>query len=255
MPAPALFVSHGAPSIAIETDDYTSALERYGATLAGARAIVVVSAHWQAPPPVRINAVALPEPIYDFGGFAPELYTMRYDAPGDPVLAREIAQLLGGSLETTRGWDHGLWVPMHILLRANPLPAVEVSLPIGATPRDLMEIGHKLGALRDRDIIVAGSGGIVHNLRLINFRGKDAPVEPWAQAFDAWVADRIASRDFDQLASYRALAPNAALAVPTPEHFEPLFITLGAMRDGDDIETLFAGFHYGTLSMRSIATR
>src|SRR5436309_14220311 len=128
---PALFVSHGAPTIAIEEDGYTRALREYGHSLAGARAIAVVSAHWESAPPVRVNAVAKPEPIYDFGGFPRQLYTMRYDAPGDPELAREIAAMLGGTLETSRGWDHGLWVPLHVMLRDNPLPAVEISLPQG----------------------------------------------------------------------------------------------------------------------------
>src|SRR5216684_697087 len=112
---PSLFISHGAPSIAIEQDDFTRAVAAYGATLAGARAIVIVSAHWQTRG-LRVNAVAHPETIYDFGGFSEALYRIRYEAPGDPALAREIANLLGGAtLEETRGWDHGLWVPLRIL--------------------------------------------------------------------------------------------------------------------------------------------
>jgi len=252
---PSLFVSHGAPSIAIEDDDYTRTLAGFGATLAGARAIAVVSAHWQAPPPMRVNAVANPEPIYDFGGFAPQLYTMRYDAPGDPALAREIAALTGTVLETIRGWDHGLWVPMHVMLGANPIPAIEMSLPLGATPRELLDIGRRLSPIRDDGVIVAGSGGIVHNLRMLNFGDKFAAPEPWAQEFDDWVAARIAERDFETLADYRAVAPHANLAAPTPEHFDPLFVTLGAMREDDVVETVFAGFHYGTLSLRTVAAK
>lgn len=255
MRAPAVFVSHGAPSLAIERDAYTDALARFGATLAGARAIAIVSAHWQSPPPIRVNAVALPDPIYDFGGFAQELYTMRYDAPGDPTLATEIASILGGALETSRGWDHGLWVPLHVMLRANPLPAVEISLPLGATPRDLLEVGRKLSPLRDRNVIVAGSGGIVHNLRTLDFHDKAATPAPWARELDDWVAERIAARDVDALADYRHLAPHAALGAPTTEHFDPLFVALGAMREDDEIETVFAGFHYGTLSLRTMSAR
>jgi len=255
MRTPAMFVSHGAPSIAIEEDDYTRTLARFGATLAGARAIAVVSAHWQAPAPIRVNAVAHPEPIYDFGGFAPELYTMRYDAPGDPALAPEIAALLGGAIETSRGWDHGLWVPMHVMLGAHPLPAVEISLPLDATPDELLDAGRKLAPLRDRGVVIAGSGGIVHNLRMLNFGAKHAPPEPWAKEFDDWVAQRIAERDFPTLAAYREHAPHAHLAAPTPEHFDPLFVALGALRDDDEIETVFEGFHYGTLSLRTFAAR
>jgi len=250
MQVPALFVSHGAPSIAIGSDDYTRALERFGATLVGARAIAVVSAHWEAPPPLRVNAVPRPEPIYDFGGFAPELYTMRYDAPGDPALAAEIAALVSGTLEHSRGWDHGLWIPLRIMLGANPLPAVEISLPQRTQPRELLDLGRRLSPLRDRGVIVAGSGGIVHNLRMLDLGDKKAPPAPWAVEFDEWVAHRIAERDFDTLADYRTRAPHAHLAAPTPEHFDPLFVALGATREEDEIATVYAGFHYATLSMR-----
>jgi 4,5-DOPA dioxygenase extradiol len=249
-----MFVSHGAPSIAVEEDDYTRTLARFGERLAHARAIAVVSAHWQAPAPMRVNAVARPEPIYDFGGFSPELYTMRYDAPGDPELAREIASLLGATLETSRGWDHGLWVPMHVMLGAHPLPTVEISLPFGATPHDLLDAGRRLAPLRERGVVIAGSGGIVHNLRMLNMGSKHAAPEPWAAEFDERIAEWIRTRDFDAIAAYREKAPNARLAAPTPEHFDPLFVTLGAMREDDEIETVFAGFHYGTLSLRTIAT-
>ena len=245
----ALFVSHGAPTIAIEDDAYTRTLREFGHSLAGARAIAVVSAHWEAPPPLRVNAVARPEPIYDFGGFPRQLYTMRYDAPGDPELAREIAAFAGGMLETERGWDHGLWVPLHVMLRDNPIPAVELSLPRGSPPRELLELGRKLAPLRDEGVIVAGSGGIVHNLRILNVAAMEAPVAE----FEAWVWEKIESRDFDALADYRTNAPHADLAVPTPEHFDPVFITLGAARDDDELVNVFAGFHYGTLSMRTFA--
>ena len=249
----ALFVSHGAPTIAIEDDAYTRTLREFGHTLAGARAIALVSAHWEAPPPVRVNAVARPEPIYDFGGFPRQLYTMRYDAPGDPSLAREIAAMIGGTLETSRGWDHGLWVPLHDMLRDNPLPAVEISLPQGTAPRELLALGRALGPLRDNGVIVAGSGGIVHNLRVLNMGDKDAAPADWAAEFDAWAWEKIASRDFETLAEYRTKAPHANLAVPTPEHFDPVFVPLGAARDDDELVNVFAGFHYATLSMRTFA--
>ncbi|HEV2722831.1 MAG TPA: class III extradiol ring-cleavage dioxygenase [Thermoanaerobaculia bacterium] len=249
----ALFVSHGAPTIAIEDDAYTRTLREYGRTLAGAHAIAVVSAHWEAPPPLRVNAVARPEPIYDFGGFPRQLYTMRYDAPGDPELARDIAALAGGALETARGWDHGLWVPLHVMLRDNAIPAVEISLPHGAAPRELLALGRALGALRDDGVIVAGSGGIVHNLRALDFGGKDAPPAAWAAEFDAWVWEKIEARNFDGLAEYRTKAPHAELAAPTPEHFDPVFVPLGAARDDDELVNVFAGFHYATLSMRTFA--
>jgi 4,5-DOPA dioxygenase extradiol len=251
MRAPVVFVAHGAPSLALQNDAVTRALRTFGETLDGARAIAVVSAHWETRGGIRVNAVAKPEVIYDFGGFSPELYTMRYDAPGDPELAREIATLLGASLETARGWDHGLWVPlMHIRPRAD-IPVVEISLPSPSAGEDLLRIGAALAPLRDRGIVIMGTGGIVHNLRRINFAGVDAPAEEWAKAFDGWVAERVESRDYAALANYQR-APNAREAVPTPEHYQPLLVAAGAAGD-DTPRTIVDAFHYGTLSMRSIA--
>ncbi|HEY2093159.1 MAG TPA: class III extradiol ring-cleavage dioxygenase [Thermoanaerobaculia bacterium] len=251
MKCPAVFVAHGAPSLALQDDAVTRALRTFGETLDGARAIAVVSAHWETRAGVRVNAVAKPEVIYDFGGFAPELYTMRYDAPGDPELAREIATMIGASLETERGWDHGLWVPLtHIRPRAD-IPVVEISLPAPSRGDDLLRLGAALAPLRDRGIVVMGTGGIVHNLRRINFAGVNAPAEEWAREFDTWVAERIEARDYAALARYQE-APNARDAVPTPEHYEPILVAAGAAGD-DTPRTIVDAFHYGTLSMRSIA--
>jgi len=250
---PALFISHGAPSIAIEQDDFTRAATAYGATLANARAIAVVSAHWQARG-VRVNAVEHPETIYDFGGFSDELYRISYQAPGDPALAREIATLLGGAaIEEQRGWDHGLWVPLRILLPEARVPIVEIAQPYQTTPEELMRIGRALSPLRDRGVAIIGSGGIVHNLRAFQIPDKNSPVDDWAKEFDDWFANHLAARDFATLMRYHDLAPHAALAVPTPEHFEPVFITLGATRESDSLTTIYEGFHYGNLSMRTFA--
>lgn len=215
--------------------------------------MVVVSAHWQTRGGQRANAVERPAPIYDFGGFSPELYTLRYNAPGDPALAAEVAAIAGATLETERGWDHGLWVPLMHLRPQADIPIVELSLPFPADPRALIELGRRLRPLRERGVIIAGSGGIVHNLRLIDLSAKEAPIAPWAKQFDDWIAARIAARDFDAIADYRTRAPHADRAVPTPEHFEPLLVALGATRDDERLATLYEGFHFGSLSMRSIA--
>jgi 4,5-DOPA dioxygenase extradiol len=250
---PSLFISHGAPSIALEQDDFTRAVASFGKTLTEARAIVVVSAHWQARS-VRVNAVAQPETMYDFGGFSEELYKIRYEAAGDPALAREIATLLGGApLEETRGWDHGLWVPMRILLPDANVPIVEIAQPHPTSPAELLRLGQALGPLRDQGVVIAGSGGLVHNLRAIHLADKNVPVDDWAKQFDDWFATHLAARDFETLTRYRDLAPHATLAVPTPEHFEPLFVTLGASRETDALTNIYEGFHYGNLSMRSFA--
>jgi 4,5-DOPA dioxygenase extradiol len=248
MRAPSFFVAHGAPSLALEHDDFTRAARSFGESLRDVRAIALVSAHWQARAP-RVNAVARPEPVYDFGGFSPELYSMRYDAPGEPELAREIASLLDAPIETERGWDHGVWVPFLHLLPEARTPIVEIALPPDG---DLLAIGRKLSPLRDRGIAIAGSGGIVHNLRILDFGNKNAKPLDWAAEFDGWIADRLAARDFEAIANYER-GPSASLAVPTPEHFEPLLIVLGAAHPDDQLRTIYEGFQYATLSMRSVS--
>ncbi|SRR5581483_5033228 len=251
MRAPAFFVAHGAPSLAIEQDDFTRAANAFGKSLEGVRGIAFISAHWQSRGPARVNAVARPAMIYDFGGFAPELYQMEYAAPGAPELAKEIAALIGAPLESERGWDHGVWVPMLHIRPAADIPIVEVALPAGAEPRELAQLGAALAPLRDKGVAIAGSGGIVHNLRILDLGNKNAEPLGWASEFDRWIADRMNARDFDAIARYRS-APGASLAVPTPEHFEPLLIVLGAAFADDSLSTIYEGFQYATLSMRSV---
>jgi 4,5-DOPA dioxygenase extradiol len=256
MTLPSIFISHGAPTIALEEDAFTRAVRRYGESLAGARGVAVVSAHWQTRGGFRVNAVARPGLIYDFGGFPDDLYHMRYDAAGDPALAGEIAALLGAELEEQRGWDHGVWIPLRILLPEANLPVVEISLPHPADPHALIDAGRKLAPLRDRGIVIVGSGGIVHNLRAIGPAMGTGQREPapdaWAAEFDRWAFERFRARDLEALADYRR-HPAAALAVPTPEHFEPLLVVAGSMRDDDEVVPIHEGMLYGNLSMRAFA--
>ena len=253
---PAVFFAHGSPMVAIELDDFTQSVRAFGAALPRPRAIVVVSAHWEAPGPVRVTSAERPPQLYDFSGFPNELYEVRYPSPGDPALATALVETLTSSgipaaAEPRRGIDHGAWVPMRHAFPSADLPLLEVSLPQPRTPRDVVAIGKALAPWRERGVLLVGSGGIVHNLRRVRFDDKRAPVEPWATEFDQWVRDRVAARDIDGLSEYSMRAPNAAAAVPTSEHFDPQFFVLGAALPGDHVRTLFEGFHHGTLSMRS----
>ncbi len=254
--APAVFVSHGSPMVGIETDPYTDALARFGAAEAPG-AILVVSAHWEAGGPIRVTSADRHGTIHDFGGFPRALYEVRYPATGAPALAAEVSERLGAAgfpatLDAGRGLDHGAWVP---LLRMKPradVPVVAVSLPDPRTPDELLRIGEALRPLRDAGVLILGSGGIVHNLRILEWRDKFAPAADWARGFDEWVAERLAG-DRD-LRAFRE-APSGRLAVPTSEHFDPVFVVLGASTPGDVHEPIFTGFHHGTLSMRTFALR
>jgi 4,5-DOPA dioxygenase extradiol len=247
---PVVFVSHGSPMTAIQEDDYSRALEGLGPKLPRPRAVVVVSAHWEAGPPVRITGAAHPDLIYDFSGFPDQLFRLTYPAPGDPDLARDIASTLAAKVDEKRGLDHGAWVPLRRIFPAADLPVVEVSLTRGADPLHYLELGKALAPLRDLGVLLLGSGGVVHNLRLVDFESKSAPVDGWAREFDAWVRDRVEASEVDRLLDYRRQAPHADLAVPTTEHFDPLFFALGAGGRGR-VKEIYSGFHHANLSMRS----
>ena len=257
MAFPALFVSHGAPSAALEDDAYTRALGAWARERPRPRAVVVVSAHAEARGPVRVNTAAHSPLIYDFYGFPQALYDLHYPAPGAPDLAREVAGAFAGAgiepaLDAQRGWDHGVWVPLRLLFPAADVPIVAVSLPAPRTPALLLAMGAALAPLRGKGVLLVGSGGIVHNLHRLRPDDGETP-EPWAAAFGAWVDERLLALDREGLSAYASRAPHADLAVPTSEHFDPLFFVLGALDTRDRVESVYEGFRDGTLSLRSFA--
>lgn len=251
---PAVFVSHGSPMTALDKGPYARALAEFGKSV-HPQAIAVISAHWQESG-IRIGAGARPELIYDFGGFPAELYQIKYEAPGSPELAAELAVELKRAgfetgLDTQRGWDHGVWVPLRLMFPEARIPVVEISLPMRWTPEELYKVGNVLGGLRSKGVLVLGSGGIVHNLRMMNSRDRSAPTEGWAQDFQDWVKQRIAGRELEILFRYEELAPNVKWAVPTPEHFAPLFPVIGASGEEARLVSIFEGFEHGNISMFS----
>ncbi|WP_338864076.1 class III extradiol ring-cleavage dioxygenase [Myxococcus stipitatus] len=257
--APALFVSHGSPMVALDADAYPRALRTFGDGAGSVKALVVVSAHWETPGEVRVTSSAQPPLIHDFYGFPQALYRLRYGAPGAPSLAADIVSRLSGAgvkavADGERGWDHGTWIPLLHMFPQAMLPVVQVSMPLDASPAEVAKLGEALRPLRAEGVLLMGSGGIVHNLRRVNFHHKDASPEPWAQAFDTWVAEKLEARDFTGLQSWLD-APNGRLAHPRAEHLLPLYFVLGAALPEDRLTPVFEGFHHGTLSMRSFALR
>lgn len=258
---PALFVSHGAPLEALDREGaFARDLRREVKALPRPRAIAIVSAHWETPGGAKATASERPPLIYDFGGFPEELYRIRYPCPGDPSLAARIVALLEAAgleagLDAARGLDHGAWVPLLLGFPAADVPVVQVSLPRHASPEALARQGAALSALRDEGVLLVGSGGAVHNLARVSLGDPDSDdgQAAWAREFDTWLAERLSARDFAAVFDYRRSAPHARLAAPTPEHFDPLLVVLGAARDGERVRTVHEGFRYGSLSMRSFA--
>jgi 4,5-DOPA dioxygenase extradiol len=242
--------------VAVEAEDpYVRSLRDLGGRLPRPRAVVVVSAHWQADVPVRVTASPRPETLHDFGGFPDELYAILYPAPGDPALAADLARRLNDTglpaeTDPRRGLDHGAWVPLKWIYPRADVPVVQVSLPL-LPPERLVRLGRALAPLRKEGVLLVGSGGVVHNLGRLHWEDKHAPADGWAESFDRWTADRVDALDAPALIDYRARAPHAALAAPTTDHFDPLFAVLGAAVPGDRASTVFEGFHYGNLSLRT----
>ncbi len=242
---------------ALGGDSHAAALQAFGDRHRPARAILIVSAHWQVSKPVRVTAWDHAPLLYDFAGFPEELSKVTYPAPGSPVAAARVVKVLQSAgwhsrFESGRGLDHGAWTPLKLAWPAADIPVIEVSVPF-VPPQDLFQLGKALRPLRDDGFLLAGSGGIVHNLRRVHLENKDVPVDPWAAEFDGWVANAIAARKWEDLFDYRDRGPHARLSAPTTEHFDPLFIVAGMSSPDDGIKTIFEGFHYGNLSMRSFA--
>ncbi|MYN12824.1 dioxygenase [Pusillimonas sp. TS35] len=253
--APVLFISHGAPTFALEPGRLGPRLTRAGRGLTGARAILVVSPHWQTRD-LEVATTAAPETIHDFGGFPAALYALRYPVAGAPEAAAKALTLLRESgwpvrEDTERGLDHGAWVPlMHLLPDAN-IPAFQVSLPHALDTHGAVALGRALAPLRQQGIAIIGSGSMTHNL--YEFRGQNTRVEPYVEEFSAWVDAAVRAPNLPLLADYRALAPHAQRAHPTEEHFLPLLVAMAATGGNEAPVLLDDEVTYGVLSMASYA--
>lgn len=252
---PAIFLSHGAPPLA---DDplWTSQLASWSAALPRPTAILVVSAHWEEAPLTLAATTTVPL-VYDFWGFSEKYYQVQYPAPGAPALAAQVRALLQTPdhpirHDTTRGLDHGAYVPLVEMYPAADVPVLQISMPT-LHPQTLLEIGRRLAPLREQGVLIIGSGFSTHNLRDIDpRRGASAPPPSWSSEFDDWLAQSLAAHDVDALLDFQRKAPAAALAHPRTEHFAPLFVSLGASLDtGQKGDTIIDGFYMG-LSKRSV---
>lgn len=252
--APAIFISHGAPTFATEPGELGAKLGELGQSLNGIRAVVAVSPHWETPG-LQVASKATPETIHDFYGFPPELYSIEYPAAGSPEVAQAVLESLHNAglnahLDTDRGMDHGVWVPMRHLRPAADIPVVCVSLPLDATPDSAWQLGQALAPLREQGILLLGTGSLTHNLG--EFRGPAVTqIAPYVTQFANWIERRIEQRDQEALVQYRTLGPHAARAHPTEEHLLPLFFSLGASNDTDEFEVITREVRYGMLSMAS----
>lgn len=251
---PVLFVGHGSPANALGDNPWRSALARVGKDLPRPRAIVCVSAHWLTRG-TWITAASTQRAIHDFGGFDEALYRLRYEPPGDPDLARDLAARLadfGAQTAADRGLDHGAWTALMPMFPDADVPTVQLSIDRAADAAGCLRIGAALASLRDEGVLLVGSGNVTHNLAhaFASMQRGDPAVPAWAARFDEAVAQALRERDTAALA---ALWPSAdgLLAHPTPDHFWPLLYAYGASDERDDCAFVVEGFDLGSLSMRS----
>jgi 4,5-DOPA dioxygenase extradiol len=248
---PSLFIAHGAPSLAIEQHAYTEFLKELVKKLPRPKAIVIFSAHWESKVQM-ISSVIQYETIYDFYGFPDELYEMTYPAKGDVTLSLEIQHLFTAEgieceLDDHRGLDHGAWAPLHLLYPQADIPVVELSVNPGLSPEEYYRIGKALEPLREKDVLMIGSGGTVHNLRRLDWN--DGAPQSWAVAFDDWLAEQLETWNKDALFDYEDRAPHAHDAVPTTEHFVPLLLSFGAADESRKAVLVHRSYQMGSLSL------
>ncbi len=249
---PAVFFGHGSPMNALTRNRYTEAWSAIARSATAPRAILAISAHWYTEG-TAVTANERQKTIHDFHGFPQELYDLEYPAPGDPALAERVRSLLAPvqvRADTSWGLDHGTW---SVLLHAYPgarIPVIQLSMDATQPASFHYEAGARLAPLREEEVLVAGFGNVVHNLRMMKRNAED-PAYDWALRFESAVRDALLSSDHQALVHFERFGEDARLSIPTPEHYLPLVYVLGLQRGGEAASIAVEGIENGSLSMLS----
>lgn len=252
-PLPTFFVPHGAPTFALQPGAAGQAMAHAASKLQGVHAILIVSAHWETGVPT-LGIALKPQTLHDFYGFPQALYTLNYPAPGAVPWAMETRTLLEEAgfeveLDPMRGLDHGAWIPLRLMFPEARLPVFTLSVQSGQDAAYHYRVGQALAPLRQRGVLVLGSGNLTHNLMHFGLlRGAKAPPD-YVPAFQEWVNARLAACDVETLLQYRTLAPGAELAHPTDEHWMPFYVALGAAGERFAADRLCDNIEHNMLAM------
>ena len=251
---PVIFFGHGNPMNALYDNAYTRGWAKIGWSISKPKAILCVSAHWYIPA-VAVTAMERPRTIHDFGGFPRELFEVRYPAAGSPELAHRVTELIGKNvIEDSEHWglDHGTWsVLVHVFPDAD-IPVVQLSLNETEPAEYHYDLAKRLGPLRDEDILVIGSGNLVHNLHTYAWGSETAEPLDWAERFEETARAAMLSGDHSSLINYEDLGRDAMLSAPTPDHYLPLLYVLALQREDDEVTFPVEGFDGGSISMLSV---
>lgn len=247
---PAIFLGHGNPMLAIESNPYAKDWEALGQSLLKPRAVLMVSAHWMTRG-TSVTAMSHPETIHDFGGFPKALFEVQYPAPGSPHLASQVKELLAPipvHLEEQEwGLDHGAWAVLKFLFPNADVPIVQLSLDASLTALEHYELAKKLKSLRDDGVLIVASGNVVHNLRTVDFSSQAK--YPWAVRFNEFFKEKLLAYQFNEL--IEPVHPDANISIPTPEHYWPAIYILAQMEGQEAIQIVTDGIDIGSISMLS----
>jgi 4,5-DOPA dioxygenase extradiol len=253
-PMPAIFFGHGNPMNALSSNSYTGAWRKIGEQIRRPEAVLSVSAHWYVPE-TGVTVTTAPRTIHDFGGFPRELYEVQYPAPGDAELARRVQQLLlplEVKLDNSWGLDHGTWSVLRHVYPAADIPVVQLSIDETKPASFHFEIGKKLAVLREEGVLIVGSGNLVHNLHTYAWGRHPSDPYDWAVRFESAAKDIMLAGEYKPLVNYDILGRDAALSIPTPDHFLPLLYVLGARQRTEDVKFPVEGVDGGSISMLSV---
>lgn len=252
-PMPVLFLGHGSPMNAIELNEFSKGWRTIGKSLPVPNAVLCISAHWETKG-TYVTAMEKPRTIHDFGGFPQELFDVQYPAPGSPELALETIQQLKmteAGLDETWGLDHGAWsVIKHLYPEAN-IPVIQLSLDYSKSPQFHYDLAGELSSLREKGILIIGSGNMVHNLRTIDWRNPDSGFD-WALEADTKMREWIAARNHQALINYEKGGKAFSMSIPTPEHYLPLLYTLGLQAENEEATFFNTKTIMGSISMTSV---
>jgi len=253
---PVLFVGHGSPMNAIEENEFVEGWRNIGKTIPRPKAILCVSAHWETKG-TFVTAVPRPQTIHDFGGFPKALYDVQYPAPGSPELANETKRIItktGIGLDEKWGLDHGAWSVIRRIYPEANVPVIEMSLDYSQGPQYHYDLGKQLAALRNKGVLIIGSGNLVHNLRMVAWDKMNEPEYgfDWAIQANDKFKQLIQSGNHKELINYTALGREVQLAVPSPDHYLPLLYTLALKEENETVSFFNDKAVMGSLTMTSV---
>ena len=251
---PAVFLGHGSPMNTLQQNEFTDAWRKFGAAVPKPRAVLLVSAHWYTQG-THVTATETPETIHDFGDFPQALFDFQYPAPGDPELANRVADLLKPlevGLDQQWGLDHGTWSVLAQMFPDADIPVVQLSIDRTQPGQFHYDLGKQLAPLRDEGVLILGSGNVVHNLGIMNWREQTVAYD-WALRFNDLVKDSLASRDHAPLIGYDGLGKDAELSINSAEHYLPLLYVIGLQNADEKITVLTDGIFGGSISMLSFS--